>query len=717
MKISHMRKVPYIQQMRQTECGLCCVAMIMHYYKSYDGIHRIRKNLEVGRDGLKISLLAKYMNNIGLDTKVYKTDVEALKGLELPAIIFWNNNHFVVLEKIENNGITIVDPSYGRRKMKILEFIKNYSNIILTIKPTEKFTPFKEKRNLWISIFKNMQVKKMLYIKILIVSAFIYIMQMAIPIIVQYLTDNINNITQVELNKNYYYAVYISLLLALLTFLRGAKIIELQINIDKHLTKGTFKKLLNLPYKFFENRSNGDLLFRLNCLSTIRDLISEQIIQGTLQIGMMFCILGYMFSKSVLMTAVAILFLIINIYFIIKMKPILTEANQNEIIADTKLQGVQVEAVYSAFGIKIAGMEKEVLEKWTEQYEGSLEAYKKKSLVKNINDTILSVLQMMAPLVMLSLGIFQYMDGLVTIGEVIAIYTLTINLFLTGFSVFNIHTSFVLTTSYLERITDINDTKEEFVPDQPVKLQFSGNVNLNNVSFAYTKDSENVLDGINLDIKRGQKMAIVGASASGKSTLAKIILGLYETKSGKILFDGINIQDLNKTMLRRQLGVVPQDMFLFNKTIYENICINKNSGYDIVRKVAKIAQIDEEIQQMPMKYHTLVSDMGMNLSGGQRQRIVLARALLNKPELIILDEATSALDYINEKKVSKYLKKSGCTRIIIAHRLSTIIDSDFIVVLNKGKIIESGTHNELIKKGYLYASLYMNQDEHLLKTQ
>lgn len=711
MKAAHMKRVPYIQQMRQTECGLCCVAMIMQYYKSYDGIRKIRESLEVGRDGLKISLLAKYMKSRGMDTKVYRANAEALLQLELPAIIFWHNEHFVVLEKIEGKSVTIVDPAFGRRKLKYSEFCENYSDIILIVRPTEKFKPYKEKRNLWISAFKNIKIKKLLYVKLAIVSAMMYAIQMTIPVLVQHLTDNINGMTESRLEGNYYYyAIGIAVLLAGFSFFRGMKVIELQLNLDKHLTQGTFKKMLSLPYKFFESRSNGDLLFRLNCLSVIRDLVSEQIIQGVLQIGMMICILGYMLSKSIILTIVALLFLVINIYFIVKMKPTLMEANQNEMVEDTRLQGVQVEAVYSAFGIKIAGMENEVLESWTRRYEKSLVAYKKNNMIKNINDTVLSVLQMTAPLVILSLGIFQYMDDVVTMGEVIAIYTLASNLFSTGISVFNIYNSFVLASSYLERITDITDAKEEVVPDEPIELRISGKVQLKDVSFAYTSNSDNVLENINLEIKKGQKVAVVGASGSGKSTLAKIILGLYEPNNGELYFDGINMKNLDKGTLRRQIGVVPQDMSLFNKTIYDNICINKKVNNDMVRRVARIAQIDEEIQQMPMKYQTLVSDMGMNLSGGQRQRIVLARALLNKPELMILDEATSALDYVNEKKVSSYFEQAGCTRIIIAHRLSTIIDSDCIIVLNKGKIVESGTHEQLIEKGGLYANLYMSRE-------
>ncbi|NOV82731.1 ABC-type bacteriocin/lantibiotic exporter with double-glycine peptidase domain [Clostridium saccharobutylicum] len=230
---------------------------------------------------------------------------------------------------------------------------------------------------------------------------------------------------------------------------------------------------------------------------------------------------------------------------------------------------------------------------------------------------------------------------------------------------------------------------------------------MENVSFAYSSKSEKVIKNVSLNIERGQKVAIVGKSGSGKSTLAKLLVGLYSPTGGDILFDKIPLNKLDKKYLRRQLGIVPQDVSLFNKSIYENISMGRNDiDMDKIKKACEITQIAEEIESMPMGYHTIISEMGMNLSGGQRQRIVLARAILNEPKILILDEATSSLDYINEKQVSDYFKNIGCTRIVIAHRLSTIIDSDMIIVLDNGEILDYGSHMELLKRKGQYFKLY-----------
>ncbi|PRR83237.1 peptidase domain-containing ABC transporter [Clostridium vincentii] len=713
MNIKHQKKVPYIEQMQQTECGLCCAAMILRYYESNESLSEFREYLEAGRDGLKISQISDYLKNRSFETHIYKASVNNLKKLPMPSVVFWNNEHFVVLEKTTNSYFVIVDPAFGRRNINITDFKEQYSNIILTITPTKEFVPKTKKQNIWKPILKNLLEKKILFLKVMLLSVVTYFISISIPMMVQYLIDEIalkNN--PALLSKYILMVVGIISIFGVLTLVRGNNLIKLQVDFDKYLNKSTIKKLLKLPYKYFEVRSNGDLLFRLNSLHVIRDIMSEQVLQGVLNIGALVFILVYMSQQSIILTLVAIGLFLITGLFILYMRPIMMEANQYEIVESTKLQSLQVETVYSILGIKTTAIEKEIYKNWENKYENAVDKYSYRCKTLNIYSTVLSLTQTINPFILLTLGIYEYFIGKVSVGEVIAFYSLANTFFSAGVSLFQTWNNFLLSTSYLERLKDITDAESEYNPENPQELKVSGDIKLDNVSFAYTNTSENVIKDLSLHIKKGQKVAIVGASGSGKSTLSKILLGLYETSKGDIYYDDINFKCLNKQAIRRQLGVVPQDISLFNKSIYENIKMNKeNVTMDNIKHAANIAQIADEIESMPMGYHTLVSDMGLNLSGGQRQRIALARAILSNPKIIILDESTSSLDSVNEMKVSNYFKDIGCTRIVIAHRLSTIIDSDVIYVMNKGRIVESGTHGELMLLNGLYTNLYRAKEE------
>ncbi|MBW9145203.1 peptidase domain-containing ABC transporter [Clostridium sp. CM028] len=716
MNIKHKKKVPYIEQMQQTECGVCCTAMLLRYYKSNESLSDLRKHLEAGRDGLKISQIKDYFRNRGFETHIYKASISNLSKLPIPAIIFWNNEHFVVLEKITESYFIIVDPALGRRKIDTLNFKKEYSNIILSINPTEVFAPKLEKKKIWKPILKNLAENKVLFFKVIMFSLVTYFINISIPIMVQYLIDEITLKNNPELLHKYILmflgiiAVY-----GVVTLIRGNNLIDLQIKFDRYLNKTTIKKMFKLPYKYFEVRSKGDLLFRLNSLHVIRDIMSEQVLQGILNIGTIAFILVYMSQKSIQLTLVSIGLFLVTSILLFCIRPIIMQANQYEIVESTKLQSVQVEAVYSILGIKTTGIEDYVYKNWNDKYEKSVEKYSYRDRVLNIYNTVNSLTQTINPFIILIFGIYGYLNGNLSLGGVIAFYSLSTTFFVSGVSLFQSWNNFLLATSYLERISDITDADIEYNPENPKKLDIEGSIKLDSISFSYTTGSDPVIEDLSLDIKSGQKVAIVGASGSGKSTLSKILLGLYEPSKGDIYYDGINFKDLNKQEIRRQLGIVPQDISLFNKSIYENIKMNReNITMDDVKHAAKIAQISDEIGAMPMGYLTLVSDMGLNLSGGQRQRIALARAILSNPKVIILDEATSALDSINEIKVSNYFRDIGCTRIVIAHRLSTIIDSDVIYVMDKGRIVESGNHKELIRLNGSYASLYRAKEEKLV---
>ncbi|KZZ84918.1 peptidase domain-containing ABC transporter [Bacillus sp. SJS] len=712
MGIHHRkRKIPYIPQMQQTECGLCCAAMITRYYKSQSSLSELRDFIEAGRDGLTLYQLNSLLLSLKFETHVYKTEFEGLWQLELPAILYWNDNHYVILEEIGPSKAVIVDPAFGRKKLTREELHQSFSNYAVTVKPSDEFVPVRKKENIWYSFFSDVFHHKYLFLKIVLLSFITYLFTLSIPIAVQYLIDEVvmkNKFSQ--LNSLIGTAAGLIAFFGLLIYIRGKNLISFQMVLEKSLMGKTFMHLLRVPYKFFEVRSFGDILFRMNSLHIIRDLLSEQLIKGLIDFGSIFFILMYMLYSSPVLAGAALILFFINGALTMYTRPHILEANQHEIAENSKLQTIQVEALYSILGVKTTGLEDTVYKNWNHQFNRALQKFKKRSEIQNSYTSVQTTIQTLSPLLILLIGIYLFAQKSISLGEMIAFHTLSITFFAVGVSIFQTYNNFLLANAYLERVRDITDSETEENPEKPAGAQITGDIKLSDVSFSYTKHSEKVVKKISMHIKRGEKVAIVGPSGSGKSTLSKILLGLYMPTEGEIYYDDIELGRYNKQELRQQMGIVPQDINLFNNSIMENIKMNKEDvTMEDIQKAASVAQIAEEIESMPMGYHTLVSEMGMNLSGGQRQRIALARALISQPKVIILDEATSSLDSINEALVGDYLKEMGCTRIVIAHRLSTIYDSDRIFVMENGSIIDEGTHAELIGNKGLYFELYKTQ--------
>ncbi|PFZ09484.1 ABC transporter [Bacillus pseudomycoides] len=708
MKRKKRKKVPYVEQLQQTECGLCCVAMILRYYHSHETLHDLREYLDVGRDGASLAQLNQLMKRLNFQTKLYKAKLEGLYQLKVPAILFWGKNHFVVLEKIGTNSAYIVDPGLGRRRISLEELAEMYSSYVLVPSPNETFAPKQKSKSVWSYFYPVLLEKKLLFFQIALISIITYFATLSIPVLIEKIVDNaIENPPEKFVNMGIISILAGVLIYSLLTFLNGFQLIKMRTHIDTSINTNLISHLLKVPYKFFEIRSKADILFATNSSFMVRELFAQQLIKGFIDIGAIVVIMAYMSSKSLLLTIIASILFIANMLCILLFRPYLVETNQNVVSEQSKLQGTQVEIVYSMLGIKMSSIENDMFKLWRQRYQSYLKRFTTAEKFKVYSNTIIEFVKMISPLIILCTSLYLMIQGKMTIGELMSFYAISQTFFSLSSSLFNIWNSFVLTTTYLERMKDIITTKEEDDSNLNAKAIVSGDIVLNNVSFSYTKHSAKVIKNINLKINKGTKVAIVGQSGSGKSTLAKILIGLYLPTKGTVLYGNEDLTRINRKELRKKMGIVPQDVTLFNKTIFENIAMDrKDIDLNKVKLACQIAQIDSEIESMPMGYHTMISEMGMNLSGGQRQRIVMARAIVNEPQLLILDEATSSLDSINENRLANYFKQIGCTRIVIAHRLSTILDADQIIVLDKGEVIEQGTHHELLKNKGKYYSLY-----------
>lgn len=542
---------------------------------------------------------------------------------------------------------------------------------------------------------------------IIMLSIVNYIFTLILPIITQKIIDNTENITnKFILGLSMIFITYI-----VTVFLNGKSQVIFKTKLFKNFSEYVYKHLIKIPYGFFEKRSYGSLLFSLESLTIVRNLYAEKLVSFFINLGAVCILIIYLFI-NIPIIGVTIFIILVLLAFLLKLlSNRILMLNQMEISGLSNIQAIQTELIYSMLNIKIAKIEDKMYKVWNKEFLYTLDRTKDRDLAQNYYSTVSTAVQTILPIALFIFGIGLYAKGLYSLGEIMSYYSIINTICIYSVSIITTMNYFQLSEQYLERVKDITDQKEEANGDKWLESNFNKDINLKNVSFKYSKNSATVLKNINMEIPFGEKVAIVGASGSGKSTLGKLILGLYEATEGEIKFGEIDIKDVNKESLSKLMGIVPQDTYLFNKTIFENITMNRDDiTIEEVIEACRIAQIDKEIESMPMGYHTLISDMGMNISGGQRQRIILARSIVSRPKIILFDEATSSLDSINESNISKYLENLGCTRIIIAHRLSTIADSDIIYVLQNGEIVEAGKHEELMKERGVYFKLYNSSD-------
>lgn len=710
-----MSKVPYIGQLTQTECGLCSVAMLLGYYGRHVKVSDLRVRYEIGRDGLKLSELNSVLQENGMDTHIYKAKFKHLTNDKCPMIAFWENKHFVVIESITDKEVKVVDSALGRTKLSLEDAEERFSGFILTATPNENFQKTPKPKNVWFNYAYLLFNNKGLFIKVLLLSLLSYVFTILTPMFIQTLIDTAVSGKQSFLTSGSYVKIFgllfgAIIVYSLILYLSGQKTLDYSRHIDNSINRGLFGRILQLPSKFFEIRSSGDILFRVQSLSLIRDMFAQKIIRFIMNIGAILVILGYIAHISRILALFCVGYFVLSGIAIIYTRKKVLETNQSEIVEMSKLQAIQTEMIYSISDIKLTATEDAVYDKWDNQYQRANDKHYATQKFQNIHTTFINMINTLGPVLLFAIGMMLCGQGALTIGAVIAVYSSATTYMSLCVSTFTSVDDFLLSSQYIDRVREITEEPIEAVPEDPKSADSSGDIELDNISFSYTNHSPKVIDNVSLKIESGQKVAIVGPSGSGKTTLGKLILGLYKATEGEVFYDGIRSDEIDKKEFRRHVGVVPQDMVLMNKSIKENITLDRDDITDeMVREAAKYACIDEEIEAMPMKYNTIVSDMGTNISGGQKQRIALARALINKPKLLFLDEATSSLDAINEHIISSYVQGCGCTQVVIAHRISTIMDADKIFVMKDGHIAESGNHAELMAKDGLYSNLYHNQ--------
>ncbi|MFY0533124.1 peptidase domain-containing ABC transporter [Nannocystis pusilla] len=478
------------------------------------------------------------------------------------------------------------------------------------------------------------------------------------------------------------------------------------------MTIGFLDHLIDLPYSFFQKRSAGDLLMRLGSNATVREILTSGAMSALLDGTLVSVYLVLIFWVSPLMGAVVLLLASLQLALFWATRRVQRELMSEGLAVQAKTSSYEVEMLTGIETLKSMGAEYRAVDRWSNLFVDSLNVSLRRGRLDAMISSLLDAFSMAAPLVILGVGTKLVLDGDLGLGAMLGLSALGSGFLRPMSTLVGVAIKFQVLGSYLERIEDVMQTEPEQDPKRVKRApRLSGRIQAETVTFRYSEAVPPAVREVSVRVEPGQFVAVVGGSGAGKSTLAKLLVGLYSPQGGRVLYDGIDIAGLDLRSVREQLGVVTQRGDLFGVSVRENIALGRPEiGLDEVIDAAKRAAIHDEIMALPMAYDTILADRGASLSGGQRQRLVLARALVGKPAMLLLDEATSNLDTVTEAAIQRSLASLQCTRIVIAHRLSTVVDADLILVMDGGRIVESGTHRQLLTHGDVYRRLYERQE-------
>lgn len=716
-KLRRRRRVPVILQMSSVECGVACLAMILSYHGRNTGIAEIRDYCHAGRDGLSAYAIVSAARHYGLRVRPITLRDESFRYVTLPAIIHWEFNHYLVVERWHPRHIDVVDPASGRRRLSPQEFDAGFTGIVMMFEPGESFVQRKSAHRLTLRSYmaRYSLIAPRALLQIFLASLLLQVIGLGAPILTKVLIDQIIPMRLQSV------MTILALGMLILTFsqtviiqLRGSLLIYLQGRVDMQMMLGFVERLLSLPLSFFLQRSSGDMLTRLSSNIVLRDTLNSQLISVILDSCFLVMYLLILLWQAPLFGGLVLVIGFLQVVLLLIVKRPVHDLASRELLTQGLSQGYMAEMLNGITTLKASGAEQRAFHHWSNLFFDQLNASIKRSFLSTLVDTVLSTLRALAPLLLLWIGTMKVMGGEMQVGTMFALNTLAASFLTPLSSLVSSGQRLQLVRSHLERIADVVEAE----PEQQIQSvrqapRLSGGVFLNHVSFRYDEQTPDVLKDITLHVQPGQKIAIVGRTGSGKSTLGKMLLGLHVPTEGDVIYDGIPLRTMDFQSVRAQFGVVMQDAMVFSGTIRQNIAFN-DPEMDLERVVhaARLAALHEDIIRMPMGYETYVSEHGSALSGGQRQRLALARAVAHLPVILLLDEATSSLDVMTEQTVENNLKTLSCTQIIIAHRLSTIRHADLILVLDEGRIVESGTHQQLLLHNGYYATLIRSQLAH-----
>ncbi|MEH2053062.1 NHLP family bacteriocin export ABC transporter peptidase/permease/ATPase subunit [Nostoc sp.] len=715
-------------QMEAVECGAAALGIILSYYGRIVPLAKLREECGVSRDGSKAFNILKAAKNYGLNAKGLKLSLEQVTTTRLPYIVFWNFNHFLVVEGYSKKRVYLNDPANGRRTVSWEEFDRAYTGVVLVMEPGADFQKGGKKNHIVSALSSRLQNSRVTILFCLLAGLLLTLPRLAVPAFSQVFIDEI----LVQDRQDWLRPLLLGMLLttllrAFLARLRLTYLRRLMVKLSVS-TSGLFLwHILRLPIGFYDQRFAGEISSRMKLNDRVAEVLSGSLATTIIDAVMMVFYLLIMIQYDQLLSAIAVGFAAINILALFFLSQTRVDANMRLAQEYGKVGGVTVSGIQTIETIKASGLESDLFARFAGYYAKALNAQQELGLQTQILTTLPTILTALTTASILLVGGLQVMNNNLSIGMLVAYQSLTLSFLEPVNSLVNFGGTLQTLEADLNRLDDVLQNPVDLEVEgrgsrgageageaggAGGEITFSslwqlhGQVELRNVTFGYSRVEPPLIENLSLTVKPGQRIALVGGSGSGKSTVAKLICGLYQPWDGEICFDGVERSQIKRSVLANSLAMVEQDIFLFAGTVRENITLWDATVLeaDLVQ-ACQDAAIHDAIGSLPGKYDFELIEGGMNISGGQRQRLEIARALVRNPTVLVLDEATSALDAETELIINRNLQQRGCSCIVVAHRLSTIRDCHEIIVLEQGKIVQRGTHEELWQQGGTYVYL------------